>query len=305
MLHGNELQKKYGIDKQVLIDYLVERKYMSVIPSGWKLEDRGYQVGAMYSDEINKEGYILWPEKIEQEIVANLVISKVENDKLNNDSSKRQYVTVSKIAEQFGLESTKANMILSEIGWIDKDPILGWRVTDFGKKLGAVEKEYLPTGVHYVVWPTEIVQNNILVSLFESYKSQSSEPNSSDGEDARINKFRQDLPGTYRTKDGHWVRSRAEVIIDDALYYYEVPHAYERKIPVEEDLYSDFYLPQVKVYIEFWGLEEQTKYLERKKKKIALYRKYNLHLIELNDSHIHNLDDHLPRFLLKYGLRVF
>jgi hypothetical protein len=39
------------------------------------------------------------------------------------------------------------------------------------------------------------------------------------------------------------VRSRGELVIDNSLYEYGLAHAYERKLPVEEDVYSDFYIP--------------------------------------------------------------
>ena len=101
------------------------------------------------------------------------------------------------------------------------------------------------------------------------------------------------------------MRSRAEVIIDDTLYDYGLVHAYEKKIPIEEEIYTDFYLPNGKVYIEFWGLENDPKYSERKKKKLEIYQKYDLKLIELTDNDILNLDDHLPKKLLKFGIKVY
>jgi hypothetical protein len=68
---------------------------------------------------------------------------------------------------------------------------------------------------------------------------------------------------------------------------------------------SDFYLPDGKVYIEFWGLENDQKYLDRKKKKIEFYKKNDIPLIELNDNDILNLDDHLPKKLKPYGIKVY
>lgn len=46
----------------------------------------------------------------------------------------------------------------------------------------------------------------------------------------------------------------------------EIVHAYERKLPIEEEVYCDFYLPNGKVYIEFWGLESDERYIQRKKR---------------------------------------
>ena len=69
-------------------------------------------------------------------------------------------------------------------------------------------------------------------------------------------------------------------------------------------MYCDFYIPTQKLYVEFWGLEENEKYVERKKKKLELYAKYNLKLIELNNSDIENLDEKLASKLRKHNIIV-
>ena len=86
--------------------------------------------------------------------------------------------------------------------------------------------------------------------------------------------FREKYKAEYRTMDGHFVRSRAEVIIDNALFNYKVVHIYERKLPILEDVYSDFFIPEINgskpVYIEFWGLENEEGYTERKSIKKSI-----------------------------------
>jgi hypothetical protein len=82
----------------------------------------------------------------------------------------------------------------------------------------------------------------------------------------------------------------------------QIVHAVERKIPIEEEVYCDFYIPQKKIYIEYWGMEKNPKYAARMEVKKAIYQKYNLNLIELNDEDIMNLDDELPRRLIKFGV---
>ncbi len=100
------------------------------------------------------------------------------------------------------------------------------------------------------------------------------------------------------------------MIIDNLLYQYGIIHAYERKLPIEEDVYSDFYIPAWNgrpqwVYIEYWWLENDNKYLERKKRKIEIYNENELALIELNEWDIQNLDDVLPRKLLNFKIKVY
>ena len=85
----------------------------------------------------------------------------------------------------------------------------------------------------------------------------------------------------------------------------EIVHVFERKLPIKEDVYCDFYLPVGKVYIEFWELENDKKYRERKLEKIKIYGKYGFNLIELDDADIQNLDDIQPKKLLKFGIQAY
>lgn len=88
-----------------------------------------------------------------------------------------------------------------------------------------------------------------------------------------------------------------------------IAHAYEKKLPnTPEDVYCDFFIPSIlgksAVYIEYWGLENDPKYLERKKKKIEIYKSMDYKLIELDDSHLKNLEDVLQKQLLKHEIKV-
>lgn len=121
--------------------------------------------------------------------------------------------------------------------------------------------------------------------------------------------FRKKYPANYRTTDGHYVRSKAEAMIDDYLYNSKIVHIYEKKLPILEDVYSDFFIPSIKgsepVYLEYWGLVGDEDYDKRKNIKQSIYNQYNYNLIELDDKHIENLDDHLPILLMKFGLKFY
>ena len=74
-------------------------------------------------------------------------------------------------------------------------------------------------------------------------------------------------------------------------------------MPITEDVYCDFYIPKGKVYIEFWGLEDNEAYLKKREKE-RVYKKYNLNLIEIDNDTIGNIDDYLPKELLKFGVSL-
>lgn len=106
--------------------------------------------------------------------------------------------------------------------------------------------------------------------------------------------FRKKFKATFRTEDGHLVRSKAEQIINNWLYHNGIVHAYERRVPIEEEVYCDFFIPiGQKVWIEYWGLEEEN-YLKRKELKKKFYQMHKKNLIELTDRDIENLDDIMP-----------
>lgn len=265
----------------------------------WTLTDLGKQKGGQTRSNPKFGEYIVWPENI-----------SIDNGQQQKD--KHKLLNATAIGKHFQVSSQRLNLILSELGWIEKE-LAGWTITKLGKTVGGRQYEHETSGGSYVLWPDNILQNKSLIEVFKeshtdketSKASIVSAPQQQSAIKPTTNNFRDKFEAKHRTKDGHFVRSRAEVIIDDTLYDYGLVHAYEKKVPIEEELYTDFYLPNGKVYIEYWGLENDPKYAERKKKKIEIYQKYDLKLIELNDDDISNLDDHLPKKLLKYGIKVY
>lgn len=214
-------------------------------------------------------------------------------------------INSTKIAEHFGIKSTRINAILNELGWVERAKN-GWTATAAGQSMSAEQKTHYQSGVPYAVWSSKILRNQILSDAVANYlvhDTQSVSPQKNHPQN-NTDDFRQKFPANFRATDGHMVRSKAETLIDNFLYTSGIVHAYERKLPIEENMYCDFYLPEGKVYIEYWGLENDAKYAARKQYKIKIYNKYNFNLIELADKEVENLDDHLPRLLLKFGIAV-
>lgn len=114
--------------------------------------------------------------------------------------------------------------------------------------------------------------------------------------------FRLRYPANFRTDDGHFVRSKAELIIDNWLHRHRILHEYEKKIPGEY-MMCDFYLPDNDIYVEYWGGTEPH-YEAHKKEKLATYGKKKLKLISLYDSDIEQLEHKLTQKLRAFGIRV-
>jgi phage antirepressor YoqD-like protein len=284
-LSTTALAKKRNIESKELFKILSNKKWIYKKDEKWQLTREGRLAGGdtKYNPKFGE--YIIWP-------------SNLDYTKTIDSKSK---LNASKIGEHFNISSQKINLYLSELGWIEKDKG-GWVTTNSGKKNGANQLEAM-NGKPYVVWSNEILSNKHLIREIqgatgdeEYQKVTKSESNSDD--------FRKKFPANLRTPDGHYVRSRAEILIDDFLYKNGIVHAYERRVNIDEEMYCDFYIPTQKLYIEFWGLEENEQYAERKNKKLELYAKYNLKLIEVNNSDIENLDENLASKLRKHNIIV-
>lgn len=86
-------------------------------------------------------------------------------------------------------------------------------------------------------------------------------------------------------EDGHNVDSDMEVRIDDILYHAYILHCYGKNIEeiTEKRKKCDWFIPILNdqgIYIEYWGMKTQ-KYLEERKEKEELYKKYNIPYISI------------------------
>jgi len=208
------------------------------------------------------------------------------------------HITTNKLTKELKITREALFMKLEKSNLTDKNH----KLTELGINIGGEYKKYM--GKEYINWKDK----DKIVSVLEK-KSIVSELNINkeiEKEDINSIDIRKKYNSLeYRTEDGHYVRSKAELIIDNWLYNKGLVHAYEKKLPTKEHLLSDFYIPEKKIYIEYWGYENQEKYIKRKKVKQNIYEKYHFNLIELNDKDILNLDDILPRYLLSFGVATY
>lgn len=282
----SQLAKAKGLAARNLFNELAEAGYITRDNKEWLLTDIGKAAQGEYKQSSQFGQYIVWPRELE-------IITAPSFD--------GKKLSATQISAHFNLTSQKINQILDELGWINK-AVKGWKVSQSGSRLGGIQKEDSRTGVPYVVWDETVLTNSSLKHSVNEITGINAEVKSTDNS---VSNFRQKFEAKHRSADGHYVRSKAEMLIDNWLYMAGIVHAYERKLPIEEDLYCDFYLPTGKVYIEFWGLEDDPKYANRKKIKQELYAKYGFNLIELNDNDVQNLDDVLPRMLLKFDIKAY
>ena len=292
------LSKKRNISAKELFAALMELGLIEKDGAAWILTKNGEKRGGAFKESPQYGKYIVWPEDLSLQ---------PPNTPANKPA--KNLLTATSVGKAFELSANKINFILSELGWVNKG-LKGWLVTAQGKKQGGIQAEDRKSGIPYVRWPDSIIESKSLIETIGQVKGTGDTqalqtPDSGANSGSEKVGFRDKFEAKHRSADGHFVRSKAEMLIDNWLYVAEIVHAYERKLPVEEDVYSDFYIPTGKVYIEYWGYENDQKYIARKQKKIDLYNKYGFNLIELQDKEVQNLDDILPRLLLKYGVQAY
>ncbi len=164
---------------------------------------------------------------------------------------------------------------------------------DYLKKFEPIRKRDFDTFVKFGGnrnrYPNPVLTEEQITRLRVIFEEAGSLPSSE-------REFRDSFPATKRADDGHWVRSFGELTIDNWLFHQGICHGYERKLPITEGAYCDFFIPNKNgyIYLEYWGLED-NKYLERKRNKKAIYEKHKYALVEIEPRDLENLDDVMPR----------
>jgi hypothetical protein len=280
----------------VLFAKLQEVHYILRDSDKWVLTAKGKLAGGRIKNSAKLGTYIEWPESF---TLNELPLHQSPDMPI-------ELISATMLGKQFGLSANILNHLLSELGWVDKG-LKGWFATTQGLKQGAIQSEDSRSGVPYVKWPVSISQSKLLLTSINgmsvTVKSSQTTPSASTN---TANLLKADKNGaTYNAIDGHNVHSKAAMVIDNWLYMAEIVHAYQRRLPIEEIVYCDFYLPAGKVYIEYWQDNLELKTLALKQKKLTVYQKYGLRLIELNQQDMPNLDEVLTRMLLRFDIKAY
>ncbi|MBL8915034.1 MAG: hypothetical protein JNM17_30295 [Archangium sp.] len=202
-------------------------------------------------------------------------------------------LSATQIGTQLGLKGYGVNEVFVELGWLDDDR----NVTALGTRMGAVIKT--SKRGDFALWPVAIIENKFFKAavkrLTEGERAPELMKDAASGAGSGA--------GSHVADDGHYVRSKAALRIDNWLYSRGLLHAYERLIPGQDELKCDFHLPAGNIFIEFWGLTGEP-FATRKKRKQAFYADHGLRLIELEPQHLKTLDETLSQALRRFGVKL-
>ncbi|WP_299177743.1 hypothetical protein [uncultured Neptuniibacter sp.] len=236
----------------------------------WVLTAKGEFEGGGYRESSKFGRYIIWPGSI------------TEHKVLSNPDSHLLSTTV--LAKTFLLKKSTFERVLLELGWVKRGR-KGWLLTSQGTDAGGHQRENTTTAVPYILWAELLMDSPVLRYWTERMQSLSES-------------------NLYPCCDGHRVNSTAEQKIDNWLYLAGLTHAYQRPLPFDVTLVSDFYLPQCQLYIEYWGRDNPAAGLSKKMQVKEILAQNQCQVIELDDEDLDNLEEVLPRRLLKFNIEV-
>ena len=144
--------------KSRLDELLLAAGYVERQDDGFILSKKGEEQGGSYLSHVKFGKYIAWPENL---VLPNKTISQV-----------KEYLNATSLGSKYNFSAQKINMMLSEIGWIERY-LKGWTITSLGKKNGGIQNENKKSGIPFVEWPVSILDipfHASFVSFYTIYK---------------------------------------------------------------------------------------------------------------------------------------
>lgn len=281
-LSTSALAKRLQIPSQQLFTTLKDYGWINKLDEGWALSGKGEFEGGEYVHSKRYGRYIVWPD----ELAEHPLFRALEDNR---------HVSATALAKAAGINARQVNRIFSELGWI-RHGFQGWELTTLGEDHGGVQLENENSGTSYVVWPQSIQSRPVL-------KTQLALAGELFGDKPVVADDLFAMQGQYQCLDGHRHDSKSMMQICYWLYMAGIAHACQRRLPVDEELYADFYLPSYQLYIECWQ-DETGRGLSQRMQRKAVYQQYGFALIEVEKDDFLHLDDALTRQFRKQGIRV-
>ena len=143
------LAKKLDIPAQQLFVTLKDYGWIQRHEDSWVLTGKGEFEGGGYVDSRRFGRYIVWPLELENH---RLIAAIESNQRITAAGMQRYYPK---------LHPRQINRALAELG-LQVHSVLGWELTEQGKRLGGQQQESENSGAFYVAWPHEVVDHPVV-----------------------------------------------------------------------------------------------------------------------------------------------
>jgi len=313
-LSTSALAKRIKLPIQQLFVTLRDYGWIERQGNAWLLTAKGELHGGAYRDSQRFGRYIVWPETL----MDHPLIAAIESNQRITPGGMRRYYP--------HLNARQINRTLAELG-LQRQTARGLELTDLGARFGGRQELHEEHALAIVSWPHELVDDpvihrelNRLVSDGESEPSSeplepqtdtatqtSKEPiddlfaDNQAGSTASASKP-EEISHRRRGLDGHEVETLLQLRVCDWLYEAQLAHARDRRLPIEEDLSADFYVPKVGLYIECWERDVPTAELTRRLRTREVCRELNLPYQEVAAADIERIDELLTERLRELGI---
>jgi hypothetical protein len=281
-LSTSALAKALHIPVQQLFLTLRDYGWIRKVEDGWLLTAKGEFEGGEYVHSRRYGRYIVWPENL----LEHALLRGIESNRL---------VNAAQIARKYGISVRETRRLLGEMGLLRRD-FNGWELTRRGEQAGGlvVDGDH---GEGDIQWPEALLEDPLVIAQLEYGQRLYAEENDQQGDLlAAVNDF--------QSLDGHHFHTRGEWLICNWLYLAGIAHACHRRLPLAEEIYADFWLPEAQLYIECTGNETDGAALSGSLERLEIYRQQQWPFIEVHVDQLADLDDYLTRQLRGAGVRV-
>lgn len=296
-LSTSALAKRLHLPIQQLFATLRDYGWIEHDGENWSLTAKGQLHGGDYQTSKRYGRYIVWPETL----IEHPMIESIESDqRITAGSMKRYYPRLSTLA---------INQVLEELG-LQRSVARGYELAPLGERFGGRLQENETTGLSFVSWPHELVDDPIIHRELRRRQDGQPSPEASGTTEGVENQTPDlfldtdgapDAPDSLCAVDGHVLESALQRLVCDWLYGEQLAHAFQRQLPCQEPLYADFYVPAAGLYIECWEHDVPTDALSRRLRTREVCRELGLAYLEVTDDDIDRLDDLLTDAVRKAG----
>lgn len=269
-LSTSALAKKLNKTTKQMFTELAALGWIERSEESWLLTAKGQFEGGKYKESKRFGRYIIWPKAVAQ------------HKALSSPDS--HLLSFSQLAGHLSLERKLTERLFQELGWI-KPWRKGWQLTTFGENSGGVQRENSKTGIPFILWDQAILDNSTISQWLDDVYYQKNSDH-------------------ITCLNGCQIENKALWQISNWFYLTGFQHALKRRLPFAELLFIDLYIPQHQLYIEYWGEHNPANELATKIRKKELLLQQNCTYIEILDEDLRNLDEVLPRKLLKFNIEV-
>lgn len=314
-LSTSALAKRLKLPIQQLFVTLRDYGWIERHEKGWVLTGKGELHGGDYQNSQRFGRYIVWPESL----MEHPLITAIESNQRITPGGMRRYYS--------HLSIRQINRTLSELG-LQRPTTRGLEITALGEKFGGRQDREEEHDLWVVSWPHEIVDNpvvhrelNRLVSdgvetVAEPVDQQADAHETSSNSEAQPTGPMDDLfahsedrgpatddaPARRRTLDGRYVETLLQLRVSDWLYEAQLAYARNRRLPLDEPLWADFYVPKAGLYIECWERDVPTSELTRRLRTREACRELGLEYQEVAAADMERIDDLLSQRLASLGV---